>query len=295
MQIQQMRYVLAAAEKKSFSAAAKALFLSQPSLSQQILHLEKELGVPLFVRHSKSVTLTEAGEQFVSSARRILNEVDQLSENMKKYSVLEAGTLRVGMLWIAGYLRLPRVITDYHRLFPGIRYQLHVEGSNTLLAMLDSRQINAAFVIGSDTLSAREEYDCHKLMDDYYVAVMYREHPLAGRPLLSISDLDGKDILMPAKESSFRRDIEQVFSDHHIAPNVICETSQSDIVMQLASQNLAVGFSSRSIAEKLLMPECCIVPLEVRLSRPIYYVTLRELMDVPAVRSFTEFVRTYHF
>ena len=90
MQIQQMRYVLAAAEKKSFSAAAKALFLSQPSLSQQILHLEKELGVPLFVRHSKSVTLTEAGEQFVSSARRILNEVDQLSENMKKYSVLEA-------------------------------------------------------------------------------------------------------------------------------------------------------------------------------------------------------------
>lgn len=295
MQIQQMRYVLAAAEKKSFSAAAKALFLSQPSLSQQILHLEKELGVPLFVRHSKSVTLTEAGEQFVSSARRILNEVDQLSENMKKYSVLEAGTLRVGMLWIAGYLRLPRVITDYHRLFPGIRYQLHVEGSNTLLAMLDSRQINAAFVIGSDTLSAREEYDCHKLMDDYYVAVMSREHPLAGRPLLSISDLDGKDILMPAKESAFRRDIEQVFSDHHIVPNVICETSQSDIVMQLASQNLAVGFSSRSIAEKLLTPECCIVPLEVRLSRPIYYVTLRELMDVPAVRSFTEFVRTYHF
>ncbi len=295
MQIQQMRYVLAAAEKKSFSAAAKALFLSQPSLSQQILHLEKELGVPLFVRHSKSVTLTEAGEQFVSSARRILNEVDQLSENMKKYSVLEAGTLRVGMLWIAGYLRLPRVITDYHRLFPGIRYQLHVEGSNTLLAMLDSRQINAAFVIGSDTLSAREEYDCHKLMDDYYVAVMSREHPLAGKPLLPISDLDGKDILMPAKESAFRRDIEQVFSDHRIAPNVICETSQSDIVMQLASQNLAVGFSSRSIAEKLLTPECCIVPLEVRLSRPIYYVTLRELMDVPAVRSFTEFVRTYHF
>ena len=107
MQIQQMRYVLAAAEKKSFSAAAKALFLSQPSLSQQILHLEKELGVSLFVRHSKSVSLTEAGEQFVTAARRILNEVDQLAENMKKYSILEAGTLRIGLLWIAGYLQLP--------------------------------------------------------------------------------------------------------------------------------------------------------------------------------------------
>ncbi len=295
MQIQQIRYVLAAAEKKSFSAAAKALFISQPSLSQQILLLEKELGVPLFVRHSRSVTLTEAGEQFVSAARRILNEVEQLSENIKKYSVLEMGTLRIGMLWIAGYLRLPRVITDYHRLFPGIRYQLHVEGSNTLLSMLDSRQINAAFVIGSDTLSAREEYDCHKLMDDYYVAVMSREHPLAGRSLLSISDLDGMDILMPSKASAFRRDIEQVFSDRHIAPNVIGETSQSDIVMQLASQNLAVGFFSPSIAEKLLTPDCCIVPLEIRLSRPVYYVTLRELLDIPAVRSFMAFIRSYPF
>ena len=116
-----------------------------------------------------------------------------------------------------------------------------------------------------------------------------------GLPSFSMVTVSASEGSMPAKESAFRRDIEQVFSDHHITPNVICETSQSDIVMQLASQNLAVGFSSRSIAEKLLTPECCIVPLEVRLSRPIYYVTLRELIDVPAVRSFTEFVRTYHF
>ena len=77
MQIHQLRYVLAVAENKSFSAAAKKLFLAQPSLSQQIINLEKELGIALFVRHPKSVTLTDAGEQFLKSARRIVNEVDQ--------------------------------------------------------------------------------------------------------------------------------------------------------------------------------------------------------------------------
>ena len=71
MQIHQLRYVLAVAENKSFSAAAKKLFLAQPSLSQQIINLEKELGIALFVRHPKSVTLTDAGEQFLKSARRI--------------------------------------------------------------------------------------------------------------------------------------------------------------------------------------------------------------------------------
>ena len=289
MQIQQMRYVLAAAEKKSFSAAAKALFLSQPSLSQQILHLEKELGVSLFVRHSKSVSLTEAGEQFVTAARRILNEVDQLTENIKKYSILEAGTLRIGMLWIAGYLQLPRVITDYHQLFPLISYQLHVEG------MLAARQLNAVFVIASDDLSDSEDFYCHKIMEDHYVAVMSQANPLSGKDTLCIRDLDGADILMPAKESAFRKDIEQVFARFQAVPNVLCETSQSDIVMQLAAQNLAVGFASRSIAERLLVPGCRIVPLEVSLSRTIYYVTLKELLDTPAVRSFTDFVKSYSF
>ena len=295
MQIQQMRYVLAAAEKKSFSAAAKALFLSQPSLSQQILHLEKELGVSLFVRHSKSVSLTEAGEQFVTAARRILNEVDQLTENIKKYSILEAGTLRIGMLWIAGYLQLPRVITDYHQLFPMISYQLHVEGSNTLMRMLAARQLNAVFVIASDDLSDSEDFYCHKIMEDHYVAVMSQANPLSGKDTLCIRDLDGADILMPAKESAFRKDIEQVFARFQAVPNVLCETSQSDIVIQLAAQNLAVGFASRSIAEKLLVPGCRIVPLEVSLSRTIYYVTLKELLDTPAVRSFTDFVKSYPF
>lgn len=82
MQFNQLRYVLETADKKSFYAAAKSLFVSQPSLSQQIMNLEKELGIPLFIRHSKSVSLTEAGEYFVQSARRILNDTEQLNQKI---------------------------------------------------------------------------------------------------------------------------------------------------------------------------------------------------------------------
>ena len=293
MQLHQMRYVLEAADKKSFSSAAKALFLSQPSLSQQILQLEKELGVPLFVRHSKSVSLTEAGEQFVLSARRILNEIDQLTEDIKKYGLLQSGTLRVGMLWIAGYLQLPRIVTDYHKKYPLIDYQIHVEGSKTLFHMLDSRAISAAFVTLSPHAVKQEEYYYHKIMDDSYVAVVSSAHPLSQKPVLRISELDGENIVMPARGSTFWQDIQRVFFDHQATPRVLCETSQSDVVMQLISQNLAIGFASRSIAEKLLPPQCRIIPLEVQLPRPIYYVTLNELLEYPTVRSFTDFVCSY--
>lgn len=296
MQINQLRYVLAVAENNSFSAAAKKLFLSQPSLSQQIMNLEKELGIPLFVRHSKSVTLTDAGQQFVKSAQRILNGVDQLSDLMQKYSRLKDGTLHIGMLWIAGYLNLSRVLTDYHKLHPGISYSLKVDGSNILFEMLFSRTINAAFVISSDAvLQKNEELYYHKIMDDYYVAVVSSQNPLSQKTVLDISSLHNQNIIMSAKESTFRKELEQVFDQHFITPNILCETSQSDIVMQLAGQNLAVGFASNSIAQTLKTPGCVIVPLSTPLLRTIYYVTLKELLDYPAVESFTNFVMEYDF
>ena len=102
MQIQQLRYFIEVARTGNISTAAKNLFISQPSLSQQIINLEKELEIQLLIRHSKSVCLSDAGEQFLSHAQCIVGEAEQLAELMQKHSLLQAGTLRIGMLWIAG-------------------------------------------------------------------------------------------------------------------------------------------------------------------------------------------------
>ena len=150
MQMQQLRYFLEIAKEKNISAAAKNLYLSQPSLSQQIRKLEEELEVPLLIRHSKSVSLTDAGEQFAHHARRILGGVDQLSELMHKQSLLEAGTLKIGLLWIAGYTNLLQILSDYHCLHPGLNYSFSVNGSAHLQQMLLDRKIHAAFIIGTE-------------------------------------------------------------------------------------------------------------------------------------------------
>lgn len=102
-------------------------------------------------------------------------------------------------------------------------------------------------------------------------------------------------MIMPAKASSFRRDLDYLFNCSGITPQIICETSQSDIVLQIASHNFGVGFSSASIARALRSPEVTIVPLENALTRAIYYVTLKELLDYPSIQSFTEFIEHYNF
>lgn len=294
MQMQQLRYFLEIAKEKNISAAAKNLYLSQPSLSQQIMKLEQELEIPLLIRHSKSVSLTDAGEQFAHHAQRILGGVDQLAELMHKQSLLEAGTLKIGLLWIAGYTNFLKILSDYHCLHPGLNYSFSVNGSAHLQQMLLERKIHAAFIIGTEEQLEQEPdlYYC-KVQEDFYSIVTSRKNPLSSKKIVSVEDLKDYPVIMPSPASALRKSLDRIFEEHGITPNILCETSQSDLVIQLAAHNLGVGISSKSIATSMHDGSFSILPFESRLHRSIYYVTLKELLDYPSIRSFTRYVKRY--
>ena len=296
MQIQQLRYFIEIARTGSMSAAAKNLFIAQPSLSQQISKLEKELGIPLFIRHSKFVSLSDAGEQFLVHAQRIVGEVEQLSELMKKHSLLQSGTLRIGMLWIAGYLNLSDILYHYKKMYPGLTYDLKIGGSDALLKMLLLRKIHAAFIISSDQILVQhKEIFFRELLVDHYVAIVSAKSPLAAKASLSLGDLKDVPLIMPDKNSAFCKQLAQYFDQYFIEPRIVCETSQTDMVIRLASQDFGVGFSSSFIAESLRTSDFKVLPLDESPARPIYYVTLRELLDYPSIRAFTRYVTHYRF
>ena len=290
MQIQQLRYIKKTAETQNISAAAKELFISQPSLSQQIIKLEKELGVPRFIRHSKCVTLTPAGEEFVIYATRILNDLETLTSNMKLYSTLKRGSLKIGLLPIGGYLGLSNYINDFRKINTDLDISLKVDLSNVLLDKVITREIDVAFIIGSENLNRNKDIFCKKIMEDNYVAVVSRQNPLSNKNKISASDLIGQPVILPAKDSSARKVIDSMFSSQHVIPNIIAEISQSDIIMQLVSQNLAIGFSSVSIASMLHTEELVTIPLTQAITRPIYYITLSDLLTYPTIKSFTDYI-----
>ena len=142
MHLQQLKYVVKVSEMGSFSHASKLLYISQPTLSQQIASLEEELGVKLFLRHSRSVGLTEAGREYVQYARKILNDLEALENSMKNYSSLQKGTLTVGLLWIFGYLGLSELVSGFLDVFPNIDLKVKVNGSSKLLEMLYQREVD---------------------------------------------------------------------------------------------------------------------------------------------------------
>lgn len=129
MTLQQLTYFLAAVEHGSFSAAAEALYIAQPSLSEQIRRLEHSLGVPLFVRTNRKLVLTEAGHLLLPRAQHVLVATNEAEESVRGVRTLTGGTVAFGTFSSAQHLLLSGLITDFRAQHPKVR--IRVVGLNS--------------------------------------------------------------------------------------------------------------------------------------------------------------------
>lgn len=181
MELRQLRYLCAVVDQGTFTAAATACTIAQPSLSQQILNLEQELGQPLLIRHARRVELTEAGQAVVRRARLILAESDSLRLDMERRTGLIEGTIHLGVIpTVAPYL-LPQPIRRFQQAYPGVKIQVHEGRTSRVLQDLASGRID--FAIASDITAAdRDRLSLHveELFRERLLLATPQAHPLAS-------------------------------------------------------------------------------------------------------------------
>lgn len=147
MQFQQLAYFVAVAETRHFTRAAEAVHVSQPSLSQQIRALEKELGAPLFSRARGNIALTDAGEALLPLAVRILADADTARHEVLELAQLRSGRVRLGATPSLCTGLLPVVLRAFHDRHPGIRLLLEEGGSHDLVRELARGALDLALVV----------------------------------------------------------------------------------------------------------------------------------------------------
>jgi DNA-binding transcriptional LysR family regulator len=147
MTLQQLTYFLAAAEHGSFSRAARALYLAQPSLSEQVRALESELGVALFVRAGRGVVLTEAGRAFRPEAERVLAALATAREAVVDVRELRGGTLSFGMFGTASGFLLSRLVADFRLQHPTVSLRLVGQNSSEVAEDVRRGRLEAALVV----------------------------------------------------------------------------------------------------------------------------------------------------
>lgn len=288
MEISQLRAVLAIAKSHSFSRAAQELYLSQSTLSLQVAKLEKELGVTLFYRTTRTVHLTEAGEEFVKSAGDILRNIRLLSQNMSAYGGLMRGTLTIGAISSLEAIHFSEMLASFYSLYPSLNIDLQEEGSITLIEMLRSHRIAQAFVVVDDPALYPDLHFTYLGRDEYHLAVS-RLHRLARRKTVEIADLENENLITHQGANGINAILDNAFQRAGVEPNVICRSSIPTIGFSLIEAGIGVGFFPAEIFSR--MPSSGVAELSVTppLYKNIYLATLAENEFSVLDKTFTDF------
>jgi len=210
MDFRQLETFLKVAELKSFSKAAQTIFLTQPTISDHIRSLEKELNTRLFLRTRRESILTPAGKRFLTHAKQMLAEREQALLEMSRFSDTAKGDLIMGASSIPGEYILPGLIGKFLERFPEIKITLNISDSRKAIDWVLERRSEIAFV-GTNPR--------HKLLEgtafasDSIVPVINTAHPLSTQDNLTLKDLQQVPLILREQGSGTRKAVESVLNN----------------------------------------------------------------------------------
>lgn len=240
VQFRQMEYFVAVAEERQFSKAAVRLGVGQSTVSEQIRSLEKQLGAELFLRTSRSVTLTPAGVAFLAGCRKILAELGHLQQTVLAHARGELGRLRIGAVGPALTGVVPTVLRRLTKLSPGINVTLQTMGTERQVRALAQGDLEAGFV---RAVSRRPGLRVETIADEPLWAVLPRAHPLAGDDSVDLADLSGETFVFWPRDANpaFYDQIIAACHQHDCIPGHLVEGT--DMQTQLAFIGAGMGVS----------------------------------------------------
>jgi LysR family transcriptional regulator, hydrogen peroxide-inducible genes activator len=247
MELHQLRYFCAVAETGSFSRAAEQSHVSQPSLSQQIMKLEDELGARLFDRLGRSVRLTDLGKTFLPRARSVLRELEAAKGDVVEHKDSVGGSVTIGVIpTVAPYL-LPQYLTAFSRKFPQARLTVVEEITPVLLDRLRAGTIDVAIL----ALPIRgHEFEISPLLTERLFAALPPKHKLAGRRSLSLKDLRTEPFLLLRDGHCFRDTAVAACDRARLNPRIIFESGQFSSLLSMVGAGMGVSIVPEMAVEK---------------------------------------------
>jgi DNA-binding transcriptional LysR family regulator len=252
MQFQQLQYFVAVAETRHFTRAADQVHVAQPSLSQQIKALERELGADLFVRARGNISLTDAGEALLPLARRILADADTARHEVQEVVQLRSGRVRLGATPSVCTGLLPDVLRAFHDRYPGIRLLIEEGGSHDLVRELARGVLDLALVVlplptPSPALTTVE------LLREDLVVVSSPEVPAPGGPgrrTVRVADLESERLVMFRHGYDLRELTVAACHAEGFEPVFAVEGGEMDAVLGFVRARLGVAVVPRMVATR---------------------------------------------
>jgi DNA-binding transcriptional LysR family regulator len=287
--LRQLKVFEKVARRLSFTRAAEELYLTQPAVSMQIKQFEDTIGLPLFERLGKKIYLTRAGEELYRLSRTIslqLEEAEQLIEELKG---TEGGHLAVSVASTVHYFAI-RLLADFCRHYPKVRVSFKVTNRKGLLQQLED---NEAEVVLMGQPPDDQDLTAEAFMPNPLVIIAPPNHPLAGRPGVTLEELKHETFIMREQGSGTRNSVERFFAEKGVRISASMEMNTNGAIKQGVEEGLGLGIVSIHTVERELEDRRVVV-LDVD-AFPLmrqWYIVSRSGKRLSAVaREFQTFVR----
>jgi DNA-binding transcriptional LysR family regulator len=284
----QLRVFNEVARHLSFVRAAENLHLTPPAVTMQVKELEGHVGMPLFDRRGKQVSLTTTGEYMLVYARKILATVKDAEDAAARLQRAETGVLTIGFVSTAKYF-LMNMLADFRNLHPGVDIQILIGNRDQLVSMLQNSEVDIA-VMGrppKELQTRAEPFAAHP-----HVFVSAVDHPLAQRDHLRVEDLRPYDFIVREKGAGTRAAMEKFFEDTHVEPRMKIQLNSNEIIKQAVMAGLGLGFLSlHTIGLELEHKLICMLDVEgAPVVRSWNVVHTQSKMLSPAAEAFRYFM-----
>ena len=248
MELRQLEYFVAVAEECHFTRAAKRLQVAQSGLSASIRSLERELGAALFLRSTRSVELTPAGQALLVEARRALSATDAAKDAVAAVQGLLRGSLSIGSLQCLHAVHLPAVLARFAAAYPGLEIRMCQGGSNELTEQVRTGRLDIAFV--SRPARCPDGLVVARLADEPLVLACGPGHPFAIRSQVAAAEL-GEERFIDFPPDWGTRDLaDQVLAGAGVERRVALEVNDVHSLLDLVTFGLGVALVPQSFAAK---------------------------------------------
>ena len=243
MELRQLRYFVKVAETLSFSEAARLLFVTQSTLSQQIKQLEQDLDVQLLIRSSHSVALTEAGSELLPYALATLRDAELCADRINDLKEVSCGTLNIGVTYSFGPM-LTETLVTFMKAYPKVKLNIFYRPMSELMDMLRRRDVD--FALAFRPSEPMPDVDSHVLFQSYLAVIVGDLHPLAGKQSVGMPELAKCELALPAKGLQARNALDKVLERFPTDLRIRAELNEVNILLTLIRQHRLVTVLSEA-------------------------------------------------
>lgn len=287
MEIKDLQYFLKVVEHGSFTKAAAETFLSQPTLSKSIKKLETELNVHLLERSTRSLKLTDAGYIVYKQGQKILNSVKELHILLDEMRMLPTGEVKFGVPPIVGTLFFPFIAKNFKEKHPLVSLQLIEVGAKKIEILVEEGQVDVGIIAFPTNM---KKFNVYPFIAEEFMVYMSVNHPFQGSDPVNLRQFAKENFIILTKEFTTREIVLQACQNEGFTPNIVYESSQWDLIMELVSHQIGITLLPKSIYKQVDKEKVRAVPIKSSPLWELAVITRKDGYESFAVKALLNFL-----